>query len=248
MPISGKLTGSDVTLGVQWQDPTTASQLASVLAATGDGLSLAGKFAGVVQNEVRLQNAGGTFDLARAAPGATGIPSVNTEGTRVTFSAGNTGVTGFTPVATPTDFAGVIGSATKTIRVLRVTISGVATAATPILTLLVKRSTANSGSTPVALTKVTHDSNNAALTCTVTTYTTTNPTTGTLVGTVRAKYLNLGAAAGGAAGEIVWDFTTRNGQGIVLRGIAEGLFLNWGGAAVPAGTLLTFDFECSEEE
>lgn len=244
MAISGNLTGSDVTLSVQLQDPSTASQRASVLAATGTGLSLAGLYAGVVQNVHRLLNAGGTHDVAIAAPGATGVPAVNTEGTRVTFSAGSGA---FTPVATPTDFVGVIGSATKTVRVLRVTISGVATAATPILTLLLKRSTANSGSTPVALTKVTHDSNNAALTCTVTTYTATNPTTGTLVGTVREEYLNLGAAAGGAAGRIAWDFTTRNGQGIVLRGIAEGLFINWGGAAVPAGTILTFDFECSEE-
>jgi len=247
MAISGNLTGSDITLSVQQQDPTTASQRASVVAATGDGLSLAGVFGALINGVGRLLNPGGTYDVQRSAPGATGIPSVNTEGTRVTFSAGNADVTGFTPVATPTDFAGVIGSATKTIRVLRVTLSGVATAATPVLTLLIKRSTANSGSTPVALTKVTHNSNNAALTCTVTTYTATNPTTGSAVGTVRAKYLNLGAAAGGAAGKIVWDFTTRNGQGIVLCGVAEGLFLNWGGATVPAGTKLTFDFECSEE-
>jgi len=244
MAISGNLTGSDVTLNVQVQDPTTASQRASVVAATGDGLSLAGVFGALINGVGRLLNPGGTYDVQRSAPGATGIPAVNTEGTRVTFSAAGSG---FTPVATPTDFAGVIGSATKTIRVLRVTVSGVATAATPVATLLIKRSTANSGSTPVALTKVTHDSNNAALTCTVTTYTATNPTTGSAVGTARAKYLNLGAAAGGAAGEIVWDFTTRNGQGIVLRGVAEGLFLNWGGVAVPAGTILTFDFECSEE-
>lgn len=244
MAISGNLTGSDVTFSVQQQDPTAASQRASVPAATGDGLSFAGLFAGLVQSVGRLLNAGGTHDVARAAPGATGIPSVNTEGTRVTFSVGTSG---FTPVATPTDFAGVIGSGTKTIRVLRVTVSGVATAATPVATLLIKRSTANSGSTPVALTKATHDSNNVALTCTVTTYTVANPTTGTAVGTPRAEYLNLGAAAGGAAGKIEWDFTTRNGQGVVLRGVAEGLFLNWGAAAVPAGTILTFDFECSEE-
>lgn len=243
MPISGKLTGSDVTLGVQLQDPAAASQLGSVLAATGD-LTLAGLYGALINSVGRLLNAGGNHEPQKAAPGAPGIPSVNNEGTRVTFSAGGSA---FTPVATPTDFAGIIGSDTKTIRVLRVTISGVATAATPILTLLVKRSTANSGSTPVALTKVTHDSNNAVLTSTATTYTATNPTTGTLVGNVRAEYLNLGAAVGGAAGKIVWDFTTRNGQGIVLRGIAQGLFLNWGGAAVPAGTILTFDFECSEE-
>jgi hypothetical protein len=245
MAISGKLTGSDVTIGVQLQDPSAASQLASVLAATGDGLSFAGLYAGLVQQIGRLLNAGGTHDVQRAAPGATGVPAVNTEGTRRTFSAG---ASGFTPVATPTDFAGVIGSATATVRVLRVTLSGVATAATPVATLLIKRSTANSGSTPVALTKVPHDSNNSpAPSCTVTTYTATNPTTGTAAGTPRAKYLNLGAAAGGVAGEIVWDFTTRNGQGMVLRGVAEGLFLNWGGAAVPAGTILNFDFECSEE-
>ncbi len=110
---------------------------------------------------------------------------------------------------------------------------------------MVKRTTANTGSTPADLDVVNHDSNDTAGTAVPRTYTTTNPTTGTLDGIVRPGYLNLGVT--GSAGELVWDFTTRNGEGVVLRGVAQGLFFNWAAVAVPAGTKLAFGWEWSEE-
>jgi hypothetical protein len=76
-------------------------------------------------------------------------------------------------------------------------------------------------------------------------YYTANPSalgTGALI---RAQKFNLGAA--GAAGSVVWDFSTRNSRGVVLRGATHQLVLNWGGAAVPAGTALDIDVEWSEE-
>ena len=180
-------------------------------------------------------------DQQRSAPGAIGIPSVNSEGTKVTYSVG---VIGFTPVATPTDFFEIKGSTSRTLRILRLSISGIATAAASIAIQAIKRSTANSGGTPAAQTIAPHDSNDAAATAVVNTYS-ANPTLGTSVGAPRAQTLNLGAA--GAAGVIAWDFTTRNGKGIVLRGVAQSLNLNWNGAAVPAGTVLSMDVEFTEE-
>lgn len=244
MSVSGKLVGPDVVPGALVQDPSTAAQFASVLPLVTDGQSLAALFALYVKNVGSLKNAAGTYDEWRAALGTTGILAVNSEGTKPTF---NNAVVSFTPVATPTDFWGIVGSGTKTVRILKIKVTGVATAATPIYTQLLKRSAANTGSTPVALTFVQNDSGSAAITCTGKTYTTTNPTTGTLVGVIAAEYLNLGAASGGAAGTIEWVFGTRNGGGLVLRGTGEGVYLNWNAQAVPAGTLLTIEVELCED-
>ena len=240
MPIGGRLVGADVNLIVLWGDPDTAAQYASVLSAI-DARSLSGKFAGLVKNVDLLQNAAGTYDLARSAAGTTGIPAINTEGTKPTYSAATIG---FLPVATSTDFFNITGSATRTVRVTRIVISGIATAAASVATQLIKRSTANTGGTPTGLTMAPHDLNNAAATALIQTYA-ANPTLGTSVGLPGAETLNLGAA--GAAGRIVFDFGTRNGQAGVLRGVAQSLNLNWNGAAVPAGTLLSIACEWTEE-
>lgn len=239
--MSGKQVGSAMTPVQLIGDPNTASNYASTLPLS-DGRSLSGLSALVAQTPVILQNASGTYDVMRSAPGTTGVLSVNTEGTKATYSAATIA---FTPVATATDFECIIGSGTKTVRVLRLQISGIASSATSVDVQLIKRSTANSGSTPVALTAVPNDSNDASATATVNTYTSSNPTTGTAVGTVRGAKLNLGAT--GAAGAIVWDFTRNNDQGIVLRGTSQSLCFNWNGAAVPSGTSLDFDNEWSEE-
>jgi len=126
-----------------------------------------------------------------------------------------------------------------------VSISGFATAGISVDVQLIKRSTASTGGTPTAPTIAPHDSNDAAPTAVVNSFAANPSALGTIVGIVRASKLNLGAT--GAAGSIVWDFTTRNGQGIVLRGVAQQLALNWNGASVPAGTLLDVDVEFSEE-
>ncbi len=239
MPLDSKLVGANERLIFCWGDPLTAQE-AAVLSVI-DARNPTGKFAGLVQNFALLQNAAGTFDLARAAAGTTGIPAVNTEGTKLSYSVG---VIDFLPVATPTDFWNLTGSATKTVRVTRIVISGIATAAASRATQLIKRSTANTGGTPTSLTIPPHDSNDAAATALVQTYA-ANPTTGTSVGIFGAETLNLGAA--GAAGRIEWNFTTRNSKAGVLRGVAQSLNLNWAAAAVPAGTLLAIQAEWTEE-
>jgi len=221
-------------------DPSAAGNNQSVLSAA-DARSLSGLYAAVVQNVPLLQNASGTLDQQRSAIGTTGIPAVNSEGSKATYSVG---VIAFTPVATPTDFFTLVGSATKIVRLLRISISGIATAAISVDVQLIKRTTANSGGTSAQPAIGQHDSNDSAPTAVVNTYS-VNPTTGTGGGTFRAGKLNLGAT--GAAGQLVWDFTTRNGKGLVLRGIAQAYVLNWGGAAVPSGTLLDIDCEFSEE-
>ena len=177
----------------------------------------------------------GNYDTARATPGGTGIQAVSTEGTKATFSSASVGVT---LAATATDFWQIIGSSSKTVRILKIVISGFATAAITkdILLILAANDTGGTASQP---TIVPNDSNNAAATAVINLYS-ANPTLGTAVGTIRARKLNLGAT--GAAGTIEWNFSNNNDQAIVLRGVAQGLSLNYNGQAVASGTLL--DIEC----
>ncbi len=221
-------------------DPTTASQMASVL-LPGDAKNLSATYALLIGAVPWLLNPSGLYDQARSAIGTTGVTAVSTESSKATYSVG---ILGFTPVATPTDFFMIIGSATKTVRVLRIVISGWATAAISIDIALIRRSTASTGGTPTNPTIAQHDSNDSAATAVVSSFA-ANPSLGSTAGTMRTKKLNLGAA--GAAGEIVWDFSNRNDKAVVLRGIAQSLNLNWNGAAVPSGTLLDMYVEFTEE-
>ena len=122
--------------------------------------------------------------------------------------------------------------------------SAIATAAATVDIQAVKRTAANTGGTAVSQTIAQHDSNDAAASGTVNTYTANPASLGAGVN-IRAQKLNLGAA--GSAGSILWDFTTRNDKALVLRGTTQSLDLNWNGAAVPSGTSLDIELEWTEE-
>lgn len=154
----------------------------------------------------------------------------------------------FTPPATPTDISTIIGSATTTIRVTRIEISTTQTTAGINTWFVIKRSTANTGGTSATPTIVPLDSNNAAATSIVRSYT-ANPTAlGAAVGTMRATRILSDAT--GTTAQTVYTFDFTNGgisSGIVLRGVAQTLALNFGGAALPAGLSVSVNFEWSEE-
>lgn len=241
MSIATQTVGSTDRLIQLIGDPTTAANLTSVL-TIADARSLSGLYAMVGQNTPLLLNASGTYDIQRSTVGTTGIPVTNTEGTKATYSAATTA---FTPAATATDFFTVLGSGTKTVRILRVAINGICTSggASPDI-ILIKRITADSGGTAAAITASQHDSNDAAPTAVISTYS-VNPTLGTTGGVIRAQKLNLGAV--GSAGQLIWDFTTRNGKGIVLRGVTQLAALNFNGASVPGGMAVDIEVEWTEE-
>lgn len=146
----------------------------------------------------------------------------------------------FTPAASATDIFTISGSASKTVRVLRVVLSGVATAASNITTItLVKRSAADTGGTAVASTRVPLDSTSAAASATVQHFT-ANPTVGGAVGTLATPRVLVPAAATATAAPptiLDWEFQKDNGWGtpVILRGTAEVLAVNMGGV-VPAGS------------
>jgi hypothetical protein len=174
----------------------------------------------------------------------TGAQMSNGEGRKPTYSAA---LIAYTPYATPQDVVGIVGSASKQVRVLRFAVSGRAGAANQLDVQLVKRSAADTGGTPTALTAVSHDSNDAAATAAATSYGSA-PAAGTLVGALRAQQINLSAAgSGGAAVPVEFDFGSVNDKAIVLNSGSEGLYLNLNGATMPGGTVLNVFVEWSEE-
>src|SRR5215472_10898373 len=127
-----------------------------------------------------------TTDLNQATVSPQGTLSVNTEGTKPTYSAAVSAINLGTSATT--DVWTITGSASKVIRVLRMTISGtIATTAVNFDVSVIKRSTADSGGTPAAATVTPYDANDAAGTATVNSYTGVGPTAGTTVGTVAAR-------------------------------------------------------------
>ena len=143
------------------------------------------------------------------------------------------------------------GSATKTIIVHRIGISGLTLTAVAYLAVnVVKFSTAASGGTATSAPMVPLDSNYAAATAAFVKYYTAVPTAGTIVGSI-ASWRTLAQATAAAAGGAPWDFVFNFGdmqttRGITLRGVAQGLGLIW--PVAPATTpTLTCDIEWTEE-
>lgn len=157
----------------------------------------------------------------------------------------------FTPVATPTDFIVIAGSSTKTCRVKRIAITGVATAQGIIPVQFVKRSSAGTLGSAVltAITAAKHDSSDPAPTCAVSTVGTANYTTpGTAAGVLGAARLNLPAASGGTvAGRLELDFSMRDDAPVFLRGTAELVTVNGNAGALPAGTVIDYEIEVEED-
>lgn len=149
-------------------------------------------------------------------------------------------------------FACIYGSASKTVIVQRMYLSGASLTAVQYASYVVaKYSTAVSAGTATALTAVPLDSNSAAATVTNLNVYTAAPTAGTLVGTVSVKRTLLQATTAAAAGipdVIEFDFRTMGSEtsGIYLRGTGQGVCVNFGAAPASAVTL-SFTVEWTEQ-
>lgn len=245
-------TGNGV-VGAGVQRVALASDSTGIVALPAAGTSVVGtKAAGtaaatsLLAGQVFNSTAPTLTDGQQAAAQAdtAGSHFVNTEGKKATYSAGlNVSI-----AASATDVVVLSGSASKTVRVTRITLNGIATANTTAAIALVKRSTANTGGTVGSTpTPVPLDSSNGAVTAVLVDYT-ANPTTGTTVGTVRQERITFNTAATSSVNtdRIVWEFGTRNTQALVLRGTAQQACVNFGGNSVTGG-VLTYTVEWTEE-
>jgi hypothetical protein len=168
-----------------------------------------------------------------------------TPGSKATYScAFQTG----TIAATATDIALLRGSS-KLIKVLRVEVSGAATAATEIVCFLKKHTIANTAGTSSTPTITKHDSADGAVTGSVLLYT-ANPTidaSATFLRNIRMTLAVAPAATTVNPDRYIATFGVDGGEPLVLRSSAQELALNLNGVAVPAGEILDILFVWTEE-
>ena len=146
------------------------------------------------------------------------------------------------PAASATDVFQLIGSATKTVEVTKIIISGTQTTAGLVDLYVAKRSTANTGGTSSASTNVPMISTDAAATAIGAIYT-ANPTAlGTLVGNIYIEAIPVSATTS-ATNNIVEINFGENGKPVQLSGVAQALAINLNGVTVTGGSLkVTVEF------
>lgn len=186
-------------------------------------------------------NTDGTYPFRRQTVGVRGDAIMSLmDGNKSTYSAVATAV-----AAVAGDTVVLTGSATKTIRVTRAEVSGVATAASEIICQAVKRTAADTGGTTgTAPTIIAHDSGDSAASATIALYTAA-PTAGAGA-VVRTRKIFVNTAGATVAGDqIAWDFGNGPKRGIVLRGVAQQFAVSFGSA--PAGGSFEVSVEWTEE-
>jgi hypothetical protein len=171
------------------------------------------------------------------------VTAVPVDGAKATYRASKIALS---PAASATDIFTITGSASKTIRVTRVRISGTETTAGHAVFQLIKRSTANTAGTSASVTAVPLDSNDAAASATVLSYT-ANPTLGTTIGSIAVSRIFLPAAATATGEEsMLLTFGDLAAKALVLRGTSQVLAVNLNGATVTGGSL-HIEIEWTEE-
>ncbi len=167
-------------------------------------------------------------------------------GSKATYAYSASAIATFTAV---TDLVVLRGSATKTVKVVRVELSGAATAATETLWYLKKHTIANTGGTSTNPTPVKYDSNDGAATALVLLYTAL-PTIDASAVNVRAVRIDLAvapAASTVAIDRYVIEFGLNGGEPIVLRGVAQEFAFNLGGGTIPSGEVADCTIVWTEE-
>lgn len=180
-------------------------------------------------------NAGNVF---QSTPSAAGVMAVNTESINPIYTVAGALVL----AATPTDVLTLTGSASKIVRLRKLTLYGLATAVGILDAALIRRSAANTGGTSAAQTAMKLDTVDAAASAVLTQYTANPGALGTAVGNIDVGKLNFSLA--GAITPLVWDWTGVKAP--TLRGVTDILALNFAGGALPLG--VGFSYRISWEE
>lgn len=167
-------------------------------------------------------------------------------GSKATYAYSASAIATFAAV---TDLVVIRGSATKTVKIIRIELSGAATAATETLWYLKKHTIANTVGTSTNPTPVKYDSNDGAATALVLLYTAL-PTIDVSAINVRAVRIDLAvapAASNVTPDRYIVEFGNFGGEPIVLRGVAQEFALNLGGGAIPAGEVVDYTVAWTEE-
>ena len=171
---------------------------------------------------------------------------VNTEGNIPTYSGV---VAAYSPYTTATDMAVLQNPASSTVmlKVARVLVSGNATSVALLPIYLYKRSALNTGGTSASITDTAHDSNDAASTGNMLSYSAAPTLNGT--GTIiRALDIILagGTPTGSTPPVYEWKFGEVGGEKQLHLRPGEQLSINNNSRAVPGGASLYFTIEWTE--
>jgi hypothetical protein len=187
---------------------------------------------------------------ARSAVTEAGALKVNSQSDRAHYRYA---VPNFTPVAAPTEMFVIQGSATKTVGIRRIKVTGAATAAGSMQLTLTRRSSAGTLNTAVltAVTACKVQSGNAAASAVVSSVGTANyQTPGTVVAQAYAGRLSLVAIGSAATSSDCQpntiDFGMPNDQMFTLSGVSEWLTIDGEGSALPSGAKLDVSIDTVE--
>lgn len=178
---------------------------------------------------------------AGSIKGAYGEMIITQEGIRPSYVVAASGVT---PAATPTDVVVLQGSASKTVKIRRIILSGLAGTAGSMIVNFVRRSTAASGGTATTPTPTKFDSADPAATAVVQQFS-ANPTVGTSAGIVYVNRLFFPVVTT-ISDRIVQDFWS-GCEPHVLRGTSEFFAINFAGSTVPASGVFDYAISWTEE-
>lgn len=148
------------------------------------------------------------------------------------------------PAAAATDIFQLIGSATTTVSINKINISGTQTTGGQVTVIVSKRSSANTLGTLSTATIVSHDAVDASATAVASVYT-ANPTSGTAIGDLRRFSLPLGTATATTNNIVQLDFGER-GKPIVLSGVSQAIAISLGGVTL-TGSSINVWVEITEE-
>jgi hypothetical protein len=195
------------------------------------------------------------YTVASTAPGATasgqpfayGATQVSaTGGTKATYVYA---ISATAPYATPTDWIVLRGSASKTVKIQRIEISGAATAATEVLFTLKKHTVANTVGTSTNPVPMQHDSLDSPASALVLLYSAapTIDASSTIWKTVRMTLAVAPAATTVSPDRFVYNYAAEPYEPLTLRGVAQELAINFAAVAVPTGGVYDVTLTFSEE-
>lgn len=175
-------------------------------------------------------------ELGVFAPGAPGALLMSSDGSKATYAAAGLIALG---ANSWNDIVLIQGSATRTVRVKRVSVRyyGTATSGGGLAVQLIRRSSASSGGTSAAAGIAKFDINDPAATAAVTAWSAPTTATGTTAGIVGAQGTNMYTSASSEPLPIGWDFATREDKAVILRGAGDYLAINLNGQAQNSSTI-----------
>jgi hypothetical protein len=159
---------------------------------------------------------------------------------------------GNVPAAAHTDLLTLTGSATKTIRLMKIVVGGENSAgASQRGVQIIRRSTADTGGTSTVPVGLARDTANSAASGALALYTVAPTGLGTAVGTLDSCRLLLNAA-GTVPDSCSFTYGVNNDQPVVLRGVLDSIainFLTTGQGIISAATtdFIDLDIEWTEE-